>query len=67
MSRVKDQYWNEMMDNSESAIELRHWEDHMAALFTNFRPVNIEAYRKTVTSAEQKLEDIKKWRAKYKI
>lgn len=30
MSRVKDKYWNEMMDNSESAIELRHWEEHMA-------------------------------------
>lgn len=67
MSRVKDFYHDDIVDNSEQAVELRHWEEHMAALFTNFRPVNVEAYRKTATSVEQKLEDIKQWRAKHKI
>jgi len=56
-----------MMENSAESLAERDAVAKMEALFSNFRPLDHSVRDKIIASAEQKLEDIKEWRAKYKI
>ena len=67
MSRIKDQYFETMMESSAESLTERDAVAKMEALFSNFRPLDTSVRDKIIASAEQKLEDIKEWRAKYKI
>ena len=67
MSRIKDQYFETMMESSAESLTERDAVAKMEALFSNFRPLDHSVRDKIIASAEQKLEDIKEWRAKYKI
>ncbi len=67
MSRNKAEHWESMMENSAESLAERDAVAKMEALFSNFRPLDHSVRDKIIASAEQKLEDIKEWRAKYKI